>query len=517
MGMQGPLTAQALGRSPYDDAVEWDGDQDDEQSDGSRQQQYDHRGRPINPETKRINRDIIRSHNEVMLVIGVAEQENPASNPEAESERRHALYEYDVGMKLTFRAMRCVDAAGAFGLDGLRQRILIYKRYSHIAFWDLFAQARKDFSFTRDIMPGAATSILTNYTDRQLFWLWRDRPDRIFARRFVHEMWAYARTHIELYVALQRLGLVSSSSMLPSLSFFVPFSADSPIPAPPPLDGLSIQSVLQWIGGVCISATPFLLWVMTQRLIRDLRPQLWSIILPRLPNTSPPLGTPPNWGPTDRPRDRDRTENTHSRSATNDVSPLRAIDGQVPNDTGPVEAVRRPSTFSMRDDFSDEDENEGANATLISFDVEATEASSDGPQGLWSAELRPSVNDARGLSSPSYVDTLLTQLPPLLANYIFSESAIRILTAPYESMSLRLLARTFRLRLGLPSHDIFNVNLLSGLNSTLVINFLSSQFIHLVLCSELWAGFATISELLHTTPEEWKEAEDQKEGEWRED
>ncbi|KAJ4316950.1 hypothetical protein N0V84_007606 [Fusarium piperis] len=457
MGMQGPLTAQALGRSPYDDVVERDGDQDEQPNDGSGQhQQYDHRGRPINPETKRINRDIIRSHNEVMLVIGVAEQENPTSNPEAESDRRHALYEYDVGMNLTFSAMRCVDAAGAFGLDGLRQRILIYKRYSHIAFWDLFAQARRDFSFTRDIMPGAATSVLTNYTDRKLFWLWRDRPDRIFARRFVHEVWAYARTHIELYVALQRLGLVSSSSLLPSLSFFVPFSSDSPIPAPPPLNGLSIQP-------------------------------------------------------------RDRAENTHSRSATNDVSPLRAIDGQVPNDTGPVEAVRRPSTFSARDDYSDEDENEGANATLISFDVEATEASSDGPQGLWSAELRPSVNDARGLSSPSYVDTLLTQLPPLLANYIFSEAAIRILTAPYESMSLRLLARTFRLRLGLPSHDIFNVNLFSGLNSALAINFLSSQFIHLVLCSELWAGFATISELLHTTPEEWREAEDQKSDEWREE
>ncbi|EEU44360.1 uncharacterized protein NECHADRAFT_48505 [Fusarium vanettenii 77-13-4] len=443
MGMQGPLTAQALGRSPYDDVVEWDGDQDDEQNDGSRQQQYDHRGRPINPETKRINRDIIRSHNEVMLVIGVAEQENPTSNPEAESERRHSLYEYDVGMNLTFSAMRCVDAAGAFGLDGLRQRILIYKRYSHIAFWDLFAQARKDFSFTRDIMPGAATSILTNYTDRKLFWLWRDRPDRMFARRF--------------------RGLPYSRS-----------------------------TTSQW---------PF----------NPVRPTMDRGCM-HLGNAFPSLGND-----TETDSDRDRADNTHSRSATNDVSPLRAVDGQVPNDTGPVEAVRRPSTFSMRDDFSDEDENEGANATLISFDVEATEASSDGPQGLWSAELRPSVNDARGLSSPSYVDTLLTQLPPLLANYIFSEAAIRILTAPYESMSLRLLARTFRLRLGLPSHDIFNVNLFSGLNSTLVINFLSSQFIHLVLCSELWAGFATVSELLHTTPEEWREAEDQKGDEWRED
>lgn len=486
-----------------------------------------------------------------MLVIGVAEQENPTSNPEAESERRHALYEYDVGMNLTFSAMRCVDAAGAFGLDGFRQRILVGLSLTQPSLILLTFTDLQKILTHRLLGPVCPSPQGLFFHERHHAWCGNEHSHQLYrsqtflamersprsdvcsslvsgpqppcANAFsspsisVHEMWAYARTHIELYVALQRLGLVSSSNLLPSLSFFVPFSADSPIPAPPPLDGLSVQSVLQWIGGVCISATPFLLWVMTQRLIRDLRPQLWSIILPRLPNTSPPLGTPTNWGPTDRPRDRDRAENTHSRSATNDVSPLRAVDGQVPNDTGPVEAVRRPSTFSMRDDFSDEDENEGANATLISFDVEATEASSDGPQGLWSAELRPSVNDARGLSSPSYVDTLLTQLPPLLANYIFSEAAIRILTAPYESMSLRLLARTFRLRLGLPSHDIFNVNLFSGLNSTLVINFLSSQFIHLVLCSELWAGFATVSELLHTTPEEWREAEDQKEGEWRDE
>jgi hypothetical protein len=125
MGMQGPLTAQALGRSPYDDVVEWDSDHDDLQNGGDSTQQFDHRGRPINPETKRINKDIIRSHNEVMLVIGVAEQENPTTSPEAESDKRHALYEDDVGTNLAVSALRCVDAAGAFGLDGFRQRILV--------------------------------------------------------------------------------------------------------------------------------------------------------------------------------------------------------------------------------------------------------------------------------------------------------------------------------------------------------------------------------------------------------
>lgn len=105
--------------------VEWEDDHDDQQNGSDSSQQFDHRGRPINSETKRINRDIIRSHNEVMLVIGVAEQENPTSSPEAESDKRHVMYEDDVGRNLAVSALRCVDAAGAFGLDGFRQRILV--------------------------------------------------------------------------------------------------------------------------------------------------------------------------------------------------------------------------------------------------------------------------------------------------------------------------------------------------------------------------------------------------------
>jgi len=88
-------------------------------------QQYDYRGRPINPETRRMNRDIVRSHNEVMQVIGVAEPENPFSAPEAESQRRHGDYEEDVGLALVRPAIRCVESSGVFGLDGLRQRILV--------------------------------------------------------------------------------------------------------------------------------------------------------------------------------------------------------------------------------------------------------------------------------------------------------------------------------------------------------------------------------------------------------
>jgi hypothetical protein len=59
----------------------------------------------------------------------------------------------------------------------------IYKRYSHIPFWDLYAHSRNAFSISRDLLPGASVNLFSNYTDRQIALLWRDRPDKVFARR----------------------------------------------------------------------------------------------------------------------------------------------------------------------------------------------------------------------------------------------------------------------------------------------------------------------------------------------
>jgi hypothetical protein len=196
------------------------------------------------------------------------------------------------------------------------------------------------------------------------------------------------------------------------------------------------------------------------------------------------------------------------------------MDGHMPSDTGPVEAVRRPSTFSARgDDYaSDEEDNEGVSATLISFDVEATAEASEAPPGLWSAELRPSV-DARGAIIPTttYCDTMLTQLPPLIASQIFADAVLRLAIAPWETTALRLVAGTFRQRFGLPTHDICGINLLGESNLTFAINFLGSQVLHLAVCGEIWAAFTTVATVLHKTPEEWREAEEEEEQETRHD
>ena len=88
-------------------------------------QKYDHRGRPINPETKRINKDMIRSHNEVMLVIGVAEPEHPGFGLEAELQRRHVAHEDDIAQDLIATSRACMEGVGLLGIGGLRQRILV--------------------------------------------------------------------------------------------------------------------------------------------------------------------------------------------------------------------------------------------------------------------------------------------------------------------------------------------------------------------------------------------------------
>ena len=85
---------------------------------------WDEKGRPVNPETKRINRDVIRSHNEVMLVIGVAEPEGGISPAQAESARKHNQYEDRIGQSLLITS-RIVEAAGAWGIYGVRDRILV--------------------------------------------------------------------------------------------------------------------------------------------------------------------------------------------------------------------------------------------------------------------------------------------------------------------------------------------------------------------------------------------------------
>jgi hypothetical protein len=80
----------------------------------------------VNAETRRINRSVVRSHNEVMHVIGVAEPDGPSPEAEAEAAeaRRHLEFENYIGRNLALVSDVLVTA-GVWGVNGVRQRILV--------------------------------------------------------------------------------------------------------------------------------------------------------------------------------------------------------------------------------------------------------------------------------------------------------------------------------------------------------------------------------------------------------
>ncbi|KAJ6785113.1 hypothetical protein PWT90_08108 [Aphanocladium album] len=514
MGMQGPLTSQALGRSPYDDVLEGDGPEDHRHP----PQEYDQRGRPVNPDTKRINREIVRSHNEVMLLIGVAEPENPNKSPEAESQRRHDAHEEEIGRQLDSHARRAMEMVGLFGIHGLRQRILIYREYSQIPYWHLW-QRKNEFSWRRDVIPGAAAGLFTNYVDRALFRVWLGDREKVLARSILLDVWSYFRTHLKYFASMQRLGLIPADQWLPRPSYFIPFTADSPIPAPPPLEGFDPASLLRWTGHAIINATPFLVWVMVLRVARDLQPEIWTQIFKRLPSTAfrgrriPPPPVPPT--PPIEETAMLLPEGTPIEQLPNALEDVPVVldSDQIGANVQPDNHETHVNSYMNGEDEygTDEDESERVNTTLISFDVEATEASPDAPAGLWSAELRPSqATDARGDTQPVYLDTLLTQLPALLAANIYTDTCLRLMMAAYEATALRLMARCHRIQHGLSCDDIYAPNVLSDLSWRAVTNLLGAELIHITISGEIWAAFTGLAQYFHVSDKEWKEAEAKK-------
>lgn len=455
MGRHGPLTSMALGRSPYDDVVYGEGEGDPR----APLQMYDERGRPVNPETKRVNRDIIRSHNEVMLVIGVVESENTIDELRAEHQRRQAHDEHDesIGNNLEWAARVC-ELGGVWGVGGMRQRILLYRSYSHVPFSSLVHVERQTQSSTSLCLHGLPAFVLANALDFP--WL----ADNVMETTLTKTAFIYMQTSLKLWVFLQRTQLlpVSASPWFPSWKFFIPFSSSSAIPPCPLPTSLSFRSVVGWLGSVALSTTPFVAFYVVNGICQAVMDLLYMEIYDLLPNPSTsdrprepgsgfllqrssddreteasqaqpaqdsaatPAGPAPNTNIWDLPQindqpsnrtDPDRGQTPDQRSATPPGRPESAP-------SRPRSHPRRshtPNTTTATEDFSSDDEvnEEIVNATLISFDVEnhpessttgdlssaavANDASNNAnaPPGVWSAELRPNPAGGGGFFGDS--------------------------------------------------------------------------------------------------------------------
>ncbi|XDG02183.1 hypothetical protein ABKA04_001798 [Annulohypoxylon sp. FPYF3050] len=472
MGRLEPLTSLALGRSPYDDVVQGEGPNDIHEP----EKQYDNLGRIINSRTKQIIKDVIRAHNEVMLVIGVAEPESTGINiADLESTKQHQEYESDTGRTL-YQLGTSLGILNTWGVLNIRRRILVYKQRADVS------------SYTETGHPWLLAGI------------------------------EYVRFHLHLFLTMQRLDLIPGSQWLPGLTFFVPFSSASPFSAPPLPETLDAPSVLGWVGQLMVNVAPYAtfyvcgyVWQTTCALLRTRirkrlpRPtfSLKNLTITSTTTTTQRQALPesPTLGEADR---EIRHQNPEADAPTS-----LALD-QPNGETIPVGSVRRHSTFSSRagDEYNtDEEDAEMVNPTLISFDVDTSE-STEPQTGVWSAELRPSFpGDSRQQTkeAPIYAVNPLTSLPSLFASDILSNFVTNILFIPVDSHAFPMVARALAQRRGLPYEDMYDGSFLGGLTWRAIANIIQLDMVKLLFSGEIWAGTTMLSQYLHVTEDEWKE------------
>ncbi|KAI1466410.1 uncharacterized protein F4812DRAFT_78050 [Daldinia caldariorum] len=514
MGRLEPLTSLALGRSPYDDVVPGEGEADPHEP----EKQYDSTGRIVNPRTKRIIKDIIRAHNEVMLVIGVAEPENGGiSLAEQEITRQYHEYESDTG-KTLYQAGSTLGIICTWGVLNIRRRILVYKRHADVSFFRMIQAERRNHSVLQLCSAGYPCHLVMHalrLTSRYM---------RIFTSRgknpWFHAAIEYIRFHLHLFLTMQRLDLVPASQLLPGPKFFIPFSSSSPFVAPPPIKSISISTISSWTGQLIIGLAPYaafyvcgFIWQSTCAAMRiSIRKHLPRPLL-NFPTNSrisgsistthrPAVPESPTLGAADR--------DIRHQNPEVDVATSLVLDVQSNSEAVPVGSIRRQSTFSSRggEDYgTDDEDSEMVNPTLISFDVDTSE-STEPPTGVWSAELRPSVpGDSRQQpkEAPCYIVNPLTNLPCSFAADILANFVTNILFLPIDSHAFPMVARALARRSGLPYEDMYVRGFLGGLTWRGVLNILQLDIVKLLISGEVWVFTTVISQWLHVTEEEWKE------------
>ncbi|KAL2134240.1 hypothetical protein VTI74DRAFT_673 [Chaetomium olivicolor] len=534
MGRLGPLMSQGLGRSPYDDVVMGTGPEDPR---GPRQL-YDERGRPINPETKRINRGVIRSHNEVMMVIGVAEPEHDGIDPQAEAALKHHRYEDRIGRRLLL-AGSIVETATIWGVNGMRQRILLYKPYSQTTFYGMFELVRSQQSLTSYFFNGLPTFLASTLLEQLA-------PIEFKRRPWIQYATTYMRLHLAIYTFFQRTGIISSR--IPHWKFFIPGTSKSPISLPPFPSSFRPGSLLGWLSAAAISLAPFAgFYIYTNFysfITRFLRYNIHRL-LPRPYNATKRRSLrEPSYVPIEVRTDEiiEPLPSTAPAAATDPSpgagAPLRRQSTASLRPTNP-NAQSGPGPENPAFDSDDDEDPELISGTLISFDV-ASDPAPEGPHpagttttptgagggnanepGVWSAELlmpgnmpdgsggsggRPFGASASG-QEPVYRESVLTRLPAILATEVLAITPARLLMTPVASAIWLQLARPYMERMGMALDGVVDgVGIWWGLWSPrALVNLLGLEVLLAVVHGEAWAGLVMVAERYMMSEEEWFE------------
>ncbi|GAP84106.1 hypothetical protein SAMD00023353_0601170 [Rosellinia necatrix] len=511
MGRHEPLTSLALGRSPYDAVFEGEGEADPQEP----PREYDQHGRVVNEASKQLNKNIIRAHNEVMLVIGVAEQE--PSGPSYSTSESTRLYTEDQNRKGGYflHLGRVLVVAGIWGVHGVRQRILVYRETAGLPFLDLIRREGRTHTIPRLLfagMPSFFTAWSLQWCSKRL----RAFRNNIWYRAAV----SHIRFHLQIYVSMQRLDLIPGSRWFPDPAFFIPFSSASPFTAPPLPSSLSARSLFEWAGELAINLAPYAgyylvgcAWELCSHFIRKKIHR--SLPHPRSNSTAnlrvlAPTSTPRRQSFPESPTlgDGDREiRQTLDPEADTDYS---AANGDGVSEPLHVETIHRQGTFSSRggDDYAtDEEDTEMVNPTLISFDVDTSETT-EPPAGIWSAELRPSNSGdprAQQKEPPRYVVNTLTNLPSILAGDILTSSLTHICLVPIDILAFRKMARTYSIQSGLPTSQIFESSLADGLTTRTMVNLFQVEVVKFIISFGAWAIITGVAQKYQITDEQWKE------------
>jgi hypothetical protein len=317
-----------------------------------------------------------------------------------------------------------------------------------------------------------------------------------------------------MFAILQQLYLIPGSRSFPSLLSFVPFSTESPLLSPlPALAAASVGSLMT----VLESALPFFYIILHGKVKFFASHLLYRPIyrlLPRPKGLSMFAGLPiapptMEYDTPDQPLNTIQALPSGPRISEDEIT-LRALEG-LPSLGGP-EPRTRPIE---RDSDSSADDAEMAHATLISFDVEATDNAGQGPPiggglGQWSAELR-SANELPP-SETRYRMTGVTLLPTIMAVEGLREILAGIAVLPLEAVMVRCIGRLYRASANVGVADMWpRKSVYGGLGG--FTNILSALTLQLGVTGAVWAGFTVASQWAarrkRVEVEEEKEAETQ--------
>lgn len=279
---------------------------------------------------------------------------------------------------------------------------------------------------------------------------------------------------------------------------FIPFTVASPLQLPPS-PSLNAESILTWGAALVRTAAPFMMILAHRKAKSFIGGLLYRPIYKILPR---PIGDSIFSGLSGHAghaplMDYDTPDViVEERTRRGEDTPtLRALEGlPALEQEGREEPRVRQPTLDAGDDSSEDGNDEMQQATLISFDVEATETV-ETPTGTWSAELRSS-NEVAPVESINYRTTGLTMLPVILAAEGLREICAGLIVLPVEAVMVRVIARAYRLDAGLGVADLYSIGAVKGFvaRRSLVGTFA----LQVVVTGVIWAGFTAATQWLTT-------------------